>query len=121
MLGWLARYPLELELTVDAMGVGGTLLPAVCRCVERAVRGVGPEIKLFLGVSGIFLGVSVTVFLLLELLNKLLELLDGGAGLAGFNRRDWAMNGCRSAGAGLRRRSGSHCRHFAMKSRKTSS
>lgn len=87
------------------------------------MSGVGPLIVGFLGVSGTFFGVSVMADLReVELLSRLRDPLVGGAGLVGFApRREPATNGCRIANAGLRRRSGSHNRHFVMKSRKTSS
>ena len=74
-----------------------------------------------------FFGVSSTC-LLLRLLVKLLVVdvnkdlaVDEGVGLAILDLRLAVMKGCRRAACGFSRRSGSHTRHFEMKSRKSSS
>lgn len=98
---------------VDAwvpFGVVGPPLTVVLD--ERAVRGAGPLIKDFLGVSvnGLLrlpIGFDEVVCLLVVIKT--------------FGRRPEVRNGWRIAACGLIRRSGSHTRHFDMKSTNSSS
>lgn len=99
---------------VDPLGVLGTVN---VRDV-RAVSGVGALMR-------DFFGVSVTFVLLLPRFEeadcrKVLAALLG-VGLGTFDRRPPVMYGCRRAACGFSRRSGSHMRHFVMKSTKCSS
>ncbi|PSS30915.1 hypothetical protein PHLCEN_2v2540 [Hermanssonia centrifuga] len=99
----------------ELLGVVGTT-PAEIR-LERAVKGVGALIK-------DFLGVSVTVLLLRlpeaeAVFNS--DLAAPGEGLVAFDRFPANTNGWRNADWGFSRRSGSHARHFPMKSTNESS
>ena len=96
----------------ELLGVLGT---ASVRAL-RAVSGVGALMR-------DFFGVSVTLVLRLPRLedadcSRVLAVL--GVGLGAFERRP-AMYGWRNAAWGFSRRSGSHMRHFEMKSTKSSS
>ena len=98
---------------VEPLGVLGT---ASVREV-RAVRGVG-------ALMSDFFGVSVTLVLRLPrfedaVCRSVFAVL--GVALTVFVRRPAAMYGCRRAACGFNRRSGSHTKHFEMKSTKRSS
>ncbi len=105
-----------MDCTVpELLGVVGTT-PAEIR-LERAVKGVGALIK-------DFLGVSVTVLLLRlpeadAVFNS--DLAAPGEGLVAFDRFPANTNGWRNADWGFSRRSGSHARHFPIKSTNESS
>lgn len=105
----------------ELLGVVGTAFPDVTRLV-RAVSGVGALMSDFFGVSVRFLLDRLDKPPVAEL-SSCLEALDGGGncGLVIFGRLPPVMNGCRRAACGLRRRSGSHTRHFEMKSANSSS
>ena len=100
-------------MLVDPLGVLGT---ASVREL-RAVRGVGALMRDFFGVSVTFVlrlprfdeAVCSSVFAVL------------GVETTVFVRRPARMYGCRSAACGFSRRSGSHTKHFAMKSTNSSS
>ncbi len=103
-----------LCMLVDPLGVLGT----VSVREVRAVRGVGALMR-------DFFGVSVTFVLRLPRFDeadcrKVLAVLLG-VGLGTLVRRPPVMYGCRRAAWGFNRRSGSHSRHFVMKSTKCSS
>lgn len=103
----------------ELLGVVGTAFPEVTRLV-RAVSGVG-------ALMSDFFGVSVSLLERLEkppdaeLRSCLDALWGGGCGLVILGRLPPVMKGCRRAACGFRRRSGSHTRHFEMKSTKSSS
>ena len=111
------RYEREAEprvlcMLVDPLGVLGTASDREL----RAVRGVGALMR-------DFFGVSVTFVLRLPrfeeaVCSKVLAVLGVGAT---FLRLPAVMYGCRIAACGFNRRSGSHTKHFEMKSTKRSS
>ena len=98
------------ECTDELLGVEGTAF-VVVRDV-RAVRGVGALIC-------DFFGVSVACFRLEKLADDSSAL--AGEGLTTLVRRPPVTKECRIAACGLIRFSGSHVRHFEMKSTKSSS